>query len=80
MDVQMLTDFFLWCMIVNVIVYAWAALWLIIAPDFVFRMQGRLLSVTRERFDGAVYAYLGAYKLLIIVFNFTPYVALSIIA
>ncbi len=79
MDIQTLTAFFMWCTIINVALFAWAALWCILAPDFLYRMHGRLFHITRETFDAVLYAFLGAYKILILVFSLVPYLALLIV-
>ncbi|MDH3231474.1 MAG: hypothetical protein OEN55_16920 [Alphaproteobacteria bacterium] len=80
MDIQTLTAFFMWCTIVNVAIFAWSILWFIVAPDFVYRMQSRLFPLPRETYDAIVYAFLGGFKLLIIVFNVAPWLALLIVA
>ena len=80
MDIQTLTAFFMWCTIVNVAIFAWSILWFIVAPDFVYRMQSRLFPLPRETYDAIVYAFLGGFKLLIILFNVAPWLALLIVA
>lgn len=79
MDFQTLTAFFMWCTIVNIALLAWAALWFMLAPDFTYRVQSTLFPLTRETFNVVMYGFLGAYKLLIIVFSVVPYVALLIV-
>lgn len=79
MDIPTLTAFFMWCTIINVALFAWATLWLILAPDFVFRMQSKLIPISRETFSVTYYSFLGAYKIFIIVFSFVPYLALLIV-
>lgn len=79
MDIQMLTRFFMWCTIVNVGLFALAFLFLAFASDFVYRMHGKWFPMPRETFNLVLYAYLGVYKILILVFNVVPWVALVII-
>lgn len=79
MDIQTLTAFFMWCTIINVALLAWALLWFMLAPDFTYRMQSKLLPISRDTFDVAYYSFLGAYKIFIIVFSVVPYLALLIV-
>ena len=79
MDVQTLTAFFMWCTIVNVAIFAWGAMWFVLAPDFIHRMQNRIFPLPRETFNAVIYGFLGLHKLFIIVFNVVPWVALLIV-
>ena len=78
MDIQTLTTFFMWCTIVNVAIFAWAAIWFMLAPDFVYRVQTRMFPLPRETFNAIIYAFLALYKVLIIVFSVAPWMALLI--
>ena len=78
MDIQTLTTFFMWCTIVNVAIFAWAAIWFMLAPDFVYRVQTRMFPLPRETFNAIIYAFLALYKVLIIVFSVAPWLALLI--
>ena len=80
MDVQTLTAFFMWWTIVDVVLFAWAAIWFMLVPDFVYRMQSRFFPLPRDTYNAIVYAFLGGFKLFIIVFNVAPWVALLIVA
>lgn len=79
MDVHTLTAFFMWCTILNMAVYAWAAIWFILAPDFIYRVQGRFFPLPRGTFDAIVYGFLALHKVFIIVFGFVPWMALLIV-
>jgi hypothetical protein len=47
--------------------------------DFVFSVQGKLFQIPREVLNVAYYSFLGFYKIIWLVFNAVPYVALLII-
>ncbi len=79
MDIQSLTAFFKWCSIINIAVLALAILFFIAAPDFVNGILGYMFHLPRETLDVVHYAFLGLYKVVILVFNLVPYVALRII-
>ena len=80
MDIQTLTTFFMWCTILNVgILILWAAFFLF-APDFVYRTQSKWFPIPRETYNVLIYSFLGLFKVLFIVFNVIPYLALLIVA
>ena len=79
MDIQTLTTFFMWCTIINIALFVWASAWCSLAPDLTFRRQAKYFSIPRETFNVIIYAFLGAFKIFILVFNVAPYVALLII-
>ena len=79
MDIQTLTRFFMWCTILN---WSLLVLWTIMfiaAPGLVYRTQNTFFPLPRETFNVVMYAFLGAFKIVFLVFNVVPYVALLII-
>ena len=79
MDIQTLTAFFLWCTLIN---GALLVLWTIIcmfAPDLVYRTQNKWFPLPRETFNVVIYSFLGLFKIVFLVFNVVPYVALLIV-
>jgi hypothetical protein len=79
MDIQTLTSFFMWCTIINGGVFVYWATICMVAPDWLYGMQSRWFPIPRESFDVAIYAFLGGFKMLFIVFNLVPYLALLIV-
>ena len=73
----MLTRFFMWCTIVNAGLLAISFLFLAFAADFVYKMHGKWFPMPRETFTVVLYAYLGLYKILILVFNLVPWLVLA---
>ena len=79
MDIQTLTSFFMWCTIINgALLILWSAMFML-APDLVYRTQRRLFPISRETFDIVIYAFLGLFKIVFLVFNLVPFLALLII-
>ncbi len=79
MDIQTLTAFFMWCTIMNggLVVF-----WIIIctaAPDLVYRTQSKWFPISRETFDVVMYSFFGLFKIVFLVFNLVPYLALLIV-
>lgn len=79
MDIQTLTAFFMWCTIINLCIYVLWTVFCVFAPDFVYRIQSKLLPIPRETFNTIIYAFLGVFKIFFVFFNVTPYIALLII-
>ena len=79
MDLQTLEQFFFWCMVVNAGIYALSAIAVVTLKGFVHNVHRRLFGLDDEAIDKLVVNYLGNYKLLITVFNFTPWVAILIV-
>ena len=79
MDIEKLQAFFLWCMLVNIGIYAFTAIAVLVLRNFICKMQAKMFGLSEETVRKAVYMYLAGYKLLIIVFNFVPWVVILII-
>jgi hypothetical protein len=79
MDIRTLRAFFKWCTIINVALFVVSAIMILAASDFIYSAHGQLFHMPREAFDVVLYAFLGLYKIAILVFNLAPYVALRII-
>ena len=79
MDIQTLTAFFKWCAIINFGLYLYWVIMCIKFPDLVYRIQNSWFPLPRETFNVVIYAFLGVYKIIFLVFVLIPYVALLII-
>jgi len=79
MDLQTLTTFFMWCTIINGgLLILWTA-FCGLAPSLVYRTQRAFLPIPRETYNVVIYSFLGLFKIVFLVFNVVPYVALVII-
>jgi len=79
MDIRTIKEFFKWCTIINVALLGFSAIMIIAAPEFIYGAHGQLFHMPREAFDVVLYSFLGLYKIVILVFNLVPYVALRIV-
>jgi hypothetical protein len=52
----------------------------ILFADYSFKMNNKYLSISREQFNVMLCSFIGLYKLVFIVFNLVPFVALLITA
>lgn len=79
MDIQTLASFFMWCAVMNGSLLVLWSIVLIVAPDFVYRTQSKWFPISRETFNVVIYSFLGLFKIVFLVFNVVPYMALLII-
>ncbi len=79
MDIQTLTDFFMWCTIINGLLFILSATMIMFAPDFVYRTQSKWFPISRDSFNTVIYGFMGLFKIFLIMFNMVPYAALVII-
>lgn len=79
MDIVHVRAFFLWCTVLNGTLLGLSVLILTFTGDWVYRMHGKWFGLSRDAFNVIIYAFLGAFKVLVLVFNVVPYVALLIV-
>ena len=79
MDIQKLTTFFKWCTIINGGLLVLSVIIGITGLDLVYSFQGKLFQIPREALNVAYYSFLGLYKIIWLVFNAVPYIAMLII-
>lgn len=69
----------IWCTVIN---YAMLLIWFGVftfAHDWIYRLHSRWFKLSLETYDTLNYAGMGIYKLLIIVFNLVPLIALHFV-
>ena len=79
MDIQTLTTFFMWCTILNGGLLILSFLICAFAGDWVYQMHSKWFPMPRETFRVVLYSFLGLFKIVFLVFNVVPYVALIIV-
>jgi TRAP-type C4-dicarboxylate transport system permease small subunit len=79
MEIKKITSILGWCIILNVALLLWWALWMLFAHDLVYNVQSAVLDISVEQMDVIHYGAMAFHKILIIVFNVIPYLALKII-
>lgn len=79
MGLAELTTLFGWMTVINLAVYIVTALCVTLGRNRITRLQTRLTGLGAEDWPRAYVDYLSRYKLLILVFNLTPYLALRIV-
>lgn len=69
-----------WSVLINyVILLVWFGTF-VLARDWMSRLHGRWFRLTDGQFDALHYGLMGGFKLVVIVLNLVPWIALHIVA
>ena len=79
MDIGTVREFLMWCTVLNVGMLIFTFLITAFGGDWVYKAHNKLYPMGRETFNVVIYAFMGVYKVLVIVFNLIPYLALSLV-
>lgn len=79
MNMDQLTEYFKWMMIINIAFLFLSTFSVMGLKSLMFKMHTKMFGVTEEQVSMIAYGYLAMYKVLVIVFNIVPYVALLIL-
>ncbi|MDF7800789.1 hypothetical protein P4C99_15045 [Pontiellaceae bacterium B1224] len=78
MNLEIMREFFGWMTLINLGFYMWTAIMCIFVKGFISRISGAMFGVDEATGRSIIYGYVGMYKLLFIVFNLVPWIALTI--
>jgi hypothetical protein len=78
-SIEQLTAFFGWCTVINIGLLLFSTLMVSLVRDFAINMHSKIFNLDPETLPAMYFDYLGRLKLLMIVFNLVPYLALRII-
>ena len=78
MNLEQLTTLLGWSLVINtaLLLVAWAAVTLL--REFVLSIHTRMLGLSEEALMPIYINYIAQYKIFVIVFNVSPYIALKI--
>ena len=79
-NIETLTTFFGWMTIINMGLLVFSTVMLLMMKDFVCRVHGRLFQIAPGELKPIYFRYLANFKLLALVFNLAPYIALKMMA
>lgn len=80
MDLETLQDFFMWCTIFNLALLLFWTMWFTLAPNLIYRIQRPWIKSSQEQFNLVMYCFLGLFKILFLMFNLVPWLALMIVS
>ena len=79
MTLETIRDALGWCAVINGgILFLWFGAFTI-AHDWIHGIHGKWFQLSKERFDEIHYKSMSFFKLSILLFNLTPYLALRIV-
>ena len=67
-----------WCSLINVVLMTVSWFIMIKARAWAFSIHSKWFPITEPQFNMAIYCFFGLYKMLWIVFNAIPWIALCI--
>lgn len=80
MTVVELRELLGWCSAINIGLLVLAAFFLVVARNWVLGMHSRMFGLSEEDLSRAYFQYLAQFKIVVLVFNLVPYIALRIMA
>jgi len=78
MEIALLTTFLGWCTVINIGLLALTTVALAVFRPMVLRIHGALLGMTPEQLLPKYVNYLACFKVLVIVLNLVPWIALKL--
>lgn len=78
--VEQLTAFLGWSSLINIGILLISTLFVVWRRDFAIKIHSSMFDLDPQAVPKMYFDYLGRYKLLLLVFNIVPYLALRIIA
>lgn len=77
-SMQTLTTFFGWCSVISVGVLLLTSGSLMLMRGTISKLHSKLFGMSEEDLARAYFQYLAQFKIVVIVFNLVPYIALRI--
>ena len=78
MSIIEITSFFGWCTVVNFALYTITVSVLLLFKASIKNIHSKLTGVATDKLDVLYFNYLGQFKLAILIFSLTPYLALKL--
>jgi hypothetical protein len=78
-DIIVVREFLFWCSAINIGILFFASVVVKTAGGWLYDTQGAWFSIPAETFNTVVYAVLGFYKFMVLLFCVVPWVVLHII-
>ncbi|MFV1985010.1 MAG: DUF6868 family protein [Thiohalomonadales bacterium] len=79
MNIDQLTEFFKWMLIINVLILLLSSVLAMTQKNLMCKLHGKLFNIKEENVSLMAYGYLGMLKVLITVFILVPYISLLLI-
>ncbi len=79
-SIEAVTAFFGWTTVINSVLLVVSSIIVIAMRGSISRMHGRMFGLETADLSRAYFQYMGQYKIALIVFSLTPYIALKLMA
>ncbi len=79
-SLETLTTFFGWTTVINFVLLGVSSIMVIAMRGSISRIHGRMFGLESADLSRAYFQYIAQYKIAIIVFSLTPYIALKLMA
>jgi hypothetical protein len=79
-SIEAVTAFFGWTTVINSVLLVISSIIVIAMRGSISRMHGRMFGLETADLSRAYFQYMGQYKIALIVFSLTPYIALKLMA
>ena len=78
MDIDIIQGLLGWGSVIYFVMLGLWSLMILFAHDTIYQIHSSFLDLSEERFDAIHYGGIGLYKIAILLFYLTPYVALRL--
>lgn len=78
MTLELLREFLGWCTLINIGLLAVSSLALITMRRFIAPLHAKMFGLNENQITDHYFRYLAQFKVLVIVFNLVPWIALSL--
>jgi hypothetical protein len=79
-SLEAITAFFGWTTVINFALLFVSSITVIAARESIARLHGKMFGLESADLSRAYFQYIAQYKIAIIVFSLTPYIALKLVA
>ena len=79
MTVETFTTLMAWICVVNISIFAISALGIMLFRNGIACIHSKMFGIDKESLTPIYFRYLGNFKVLILLFNIGPYIALRIV-
>jgi len=79
MDIEIIQDFFFWCMLINTGIYVLTVIAVMAFRNIIYKVHLKMFRLDEKTTSESLHRYIANYKLFISVFNFAPWIAIMII-
>jgi hypothetical protein len=75
-----ITQFLGWCTVINTGILTFLAIFLMTMQETAARIHSRMFGINEAELPRIFYQYMSNFKILVVVLNFVPYLALKLMA